>query len=178
MDTLSGKGIGGHQSHAAQTTTWLTPPEIIAALGEFDLDPCGFWGWETAKRLIVLPEDGLASPWGQNERVWLNPPYGNEAWVWLSKLADHGNGVALIFARTETLGFVREVWGRADGILFLSGRLHFYTPDGIRAKANAGAPSALVAYGGDNVNALANSGLDGALVSRWRNPSDPSGHLR
>lgn len=26
---------------------WLTPPAIIKALGEFDLDPCAPVGWQT-----------------------------------------------------------------------------------------------------------------------------------
>ena len=110
--------MGSHESHRALTTTWLTPPHILDALGPFDLDPCGHPDWGTARRRIVLPDDGLAVDW--SGRVWLNPPYGREVWGWLAKLAAHGDGIALIFARTETEGFVREVWGKADAILFLA----------------------------------------------------------
>lgn len=163
--------MGGHQSSAANTTTWLTPPEITSALGTFDLDPCGFHGWPTARRLIVPPDDGLAQRWVG--RVWLNPPYGRETWTWLDRLASHSDGIALIFARTETAGFAAQVWDKADAVLFLHGRLHFYRPDGQRATANAGAPSCLVAYGAPNVAALRGSGLPGTLVARtpvgWRN---------
>ena len=158
------RAMGSHQSHAAITTTWLTPPHILDALGPFDLDPCAHPGWPTAERRIVLPDDGLAADWCG--RVWLNPPYGRETWAWLAKLADHGDGIALIFARTETDGFVREVWGKADAVLFLHGRLHFHRADGTRAEANAGAPSCLVAYGKRNVAALAECGLAGTLT-RW-----------
>lgn len=109
--------MGSHQSHRALTTTWLTPPHILDALGPFDLDPCGHPDWPTARRRVTLPDDGLAADW--SGRVWLNPPYGREVWEWLAKLAAHGDGIALVFARTETEGFVREVWGKADAILFL-----------------------------------------------------------
>ena len=156
--------LGSHQSHRSLSTTWLTPIEIVRALGQFDLDPCGHPGWPTADQLICLPEDGLTAEWVG--RVWLNPPYGREVWSWLAKLAEHGDGVALIFARTETDGFVREVWGKADAVLFLHGRLHFHRADGTRAEANAGAPSCLVAYGERNVAALAECGLPGTLT-RW-----------
>lgn len=159
------RAMGSHQSHRAGTTTWLTPPHIIEALGPFDLDPCAAPGWTTAARHITLPEDGLAVAW--SGAVWLNPPYGSEVWSWLARLADHGDGVALIFARTETAGFVREVWGKADAVLFLHGRLHFHYPDGERAPANSGAPSCLVAYGARAVDRLRNGRLDGTLVS-WR----------
>lgn len=164
--TLLSRGMGGHHSARSKTDTWLTPPHIIEALGRFDLDPCGFPGWPTADKAICLPDDGLAADW--HGRVWLNPPYGTETWDWLARLAEHGQGTALIFARTETEGFVREVWGKAWAVLFLSGRLYFHKPDGSRASANAGAPSALVAYGDEDRYLLRKSGLAGTYVGEWR----------
>ena len=165
MTTIDQKGraMGSHQSHNAQTTTWLTPPHIIADLGPFDFDPCGYPGWPTASTVSHLPVDGLSIPWVG--RVWLNPPYGAEVWVWLDRLAEHGTGTALIFARTETVGFVEQVWGKADAVKFLHGRLHFHRPDGTRAAANAGAPSCLVAYGEKDVLKLRESKLPGTVVT-------------
>lgn len=154
--------MGSHHSTRAGSTTWLTPLSIVAALGKFDLDPCGFPGWRTADRLICLPEDGLAANW--EGRVWLNPPYGQEAWAWLEKLATQGHGTALVFARTETRGFVKQVWGKATALRFLHGRLHFHLPDGTRAKANAGAPSVLVAYGEHDARKLADARIAGTFV--------------
>ena len=154
--------MGSHQSHHAQTTTWLTPLHIVRALGHFDMDPCGYPGWATADRLICLPDDGLAVPW--DGRVWLNPPYGREVWTWLDRLAEHGYGTALIFARTETEGFVEQVWGKATAVRFLHGRLHFHRPDGTRAPGNAGAPSVLVAYGAQDAHALASANVPGTFL--------------
>lgn len=157
--------MGAHQSARAKTTTWLTPPEIIEALGPFDLDPCAAPSprpWPTAARHIELPEDGLEAEW--HGRVWLNPPYSFAAWNWLSKLADHGDGIALVFARTETVGFISEVWQRAYGALFLHGRLHFHYADGTRAPANSGAPSVLVAYGAEAAATLKRSTLEGTYI--------------
>lgn len=167
------RAMGSHQSARAKTTTWLTPPEITDALGEFDLDPCAAPSprpWPTAARHIELPEDGLAAEW--EGRVWLNPPYSFEAWKWLDKLATHGKGTALIFARTETAGFVAQVWERATAILFLHGRLFFHYPDGTRAPANSGAPSCLVAYGVDDAHRLLVSGLPGTYIPLDRKPVD------
>lgn len=165
MKKIRQLGMGGHQSADAGTTTWLTPISIIHALGSFDLDPCGYPGWQTAHQIICLPDDGFAAEW--DGRVWLNPPYGREVGDWLGALAAHGRGTALIFARTETADFHAHVWGAATAILFLEGRLHFHLPDGSRAKANAGAPSCLVAYGDDDADRLRRSGLRGAFVSTW-----------
>ncbi|MBX3528639.1 MAG: adenine methyltransferase [Rhodoblastus sp.] len=165
-DNPKRKGIGGHQSAAAQTHTWLTPPHIIEALGPFDLDPCAApepRPWPTAGVHYALPhQDGLALPWFG--RIWLNPPYGNLAETWLAKLARHARGTALIFARTETAAFHETVWRKADGLLFLNGRLHFHYPDGRRAEANGGAPSVLIAYGADDAERLHDSSLPGAFV--------------
>lgn len=147
------------------TERWLTPLSIIDPLGRFDLDPCGAPGHDTADRVYLLEngDDGLRDPW--EGRVWLNPPYGSEAVKWLRRLADHdGGGIALIFARTDTAAFHEVVWGRASAILFMRGRLTFMRPDGTAPKANAGAPSCLVAYGDNEVSVLSASGIPGHLV--------------
>jgi hypothetical protein len=162
-----GRGIGGHQSHKAVTTTWLTPPEIIRALGPFDLDPCAAPSprpWPTARHHVELPQDGLASPW--HGRVWLNPPYGRDVAPWLSALRKHGHGTALVFARTEVEWFFSDVWSGADAVLFLEGRLHFHHADGTRAENNSGGPSCVIAYGAHDavVLGLAADVLGGYLV--------------
>lgn len=152
--------LSGHQSARAKSTTYLTPREILAPLGPFDLDPCAAPSprpWPTAARHIELPEDGLSAEWVG--RVWCNPPFGREAEAWLERMAAHGNGIALVPARTETAMFYRSVWGVADGVLFLRGRPHFHRSDGSRLPFNSGAPIALIAYGKINGDALRDSGL-------------------
>ena len=158
------KGIGSHQSANMLKDEWLTPPFIVQALGDFDLDPCSPINrpWDTAKLHYNINDDGLSKEW--NGRVWCNPPYGLECAKWLEKLADHNNGIALIFARTETKMFFKHVWNKADAILFLEGRLFFHHVNGEVAKANAGAPSCLVAYGQNNVEILKNCGIKGKFL--------------
>ena len=156
--------IGGHQSPVNKSVVWLTPPEIVRALGDFDLDPCApaVRPWDTARE--HYPERGLELPWAG--RIWLNPPYGPPTIIgpWMRTMARHGCGTAIIFARTETAMFFETVWRAATGVLFLQGRLHFHHGDGRRARANAGAPSVLVAYGADDLDVLAQSGIAGHLV--------------
>lgn len=76
-------------------------------------------------------------------------------------MAEHGRGTALIFARTETEVWQEWVWPRATAILFLRNRLTFHLPDGTLGGGNAGAPSALIAYGDDDASRLAHSKLQG-----------------
>ena len=158
------KGIGGHQSHKMLKDEWLTPPEILNKLGSFDLDPCSPINrpWDTAKNYYTIKDNGLEQDW--YGRVWMNPPYGNQTENWLKKLADHKNGIALIFARTETKMFFSQVWDRADSILFIEGRLFFHHVDGSRAKSNSGAPSCLISYDSNNTAILKSSGIKGKLV--------------
>lgn len=157
-------GIGSHQSAVMGKDEWLTPPEIIKSLGDFDLDPCSPINrpWDTAKNHYTVVDDGLSLPW--HGRVWCNPPYGQQTGKWLSKLAEHGNGIALIFARTETKMFFDHVWHKACALLFIKGRLYFHHVTGERAVANAGAPSVLVAYGLQNANSLHGSGIRGKFI--------------
>jgi len=153
---------------ATRNDRWLTPLPMIEALGVFDLDPCGAPGHDTAVE-VWTPEsigDGLSMPW--RGRVWLNPPYGRTMADWMRALALHGEGTALIFARTETALFHDWVWPHATAILFLRGRVTFLDPEGVAASANSGAPSVLVAYGNRDAERLAISGLEGHLV--WLRP--------
>lgn len=147
---------------------WLTPLPLVRALGTFDLDPCGAPGHRTATE-IWTPEavgDGLSIPW--TGRVWLNPPYGRTMGDWMRALALHGQGTALIFARTETAVFHEWVWPYATAILFLRGRVTFLDPEGVPAPANSGAPSVLIAYGQNDARNLRVADLDGHLV--WLKP--------
>ena len=150
---------------------WLTPPYIIESLGKFDLDPCApidsTRPWDTALRHYTLEDDGgLNKAW--HGRVWCNPPYGRQTFDWLDKLADHGNGIALIFSRTETIGFHRSVWNKADSVFFFKGRLKFHRIDGTKADT-ANAPSCLIAYGHDNTlsikRAMSSGKITGHLVA-------------
>jgi hypothetical protein len=168
------RSLSGHQSACMKSDVWLTPPDILRALGPFDLDPCSprCRPWKTAKRHISLPDDGLAAQW--RGRVWLNPPFGKEAAHWLRKLKSHGNGIALIPARTETAMFYESVWDGGDAICFLKGRPHFYSEAGIRAPFNSGAPICLIAYGKENAAALRNAGVGIVLPISTRGASiDP-----
>ena len=182
--TLEFKGIGGHQSNQAATDEWLTPPFVLAALGgagSFDLDPCtpDVQPWPTARHRYTRADNGLMKPWFG--RVWLNPPYyANVIGRWLARLAEHGRGSTIIFARTETTAFFDCVWERASGVLFLRGRLHFHVATdtwfkrknrpplfvsaGGRAPANSGAPSVICAYGPGDLDVLAGCGLAGKFV--------------
>ena len=161
-------GMGTHQSSAMDSDEWLTPPAILRALGEFDLDPCAApepRPWPTAKRHVVRAENGLMTAW--EGRVWLNPPYGGPSIIgpWMRRMVSHGDGIALIFARTETALFFETVWRAASAVLFIKGRLFFHRPDGCQASANAGAPSCLVAYGDGNADCLATCGVAGQYVA-------------
>ncbi len=156
--------MGSHQSAKMKNDEWLTPIEIIKSLGDFDLDPCSPINrpWDTAKYHFDMIHDGLNQKWFG--RVWLNPPYGKQTKKWMKKMCDHKNGIALIFARTETALFFDYVWNEADAILFIEGRIHFHFVNGDRANANSGAPSVLIAYGKSNVSALKESGIKGKLI--------------
>jgi hypothetical protein len=136
LDNIIGRG---------ETNDWLTPPHILKALGTFDLDPCASLAQrsKTAARQFTIVEDGLNQVWVG--RVWLNPPYGEHTERWLAKMAKHGNGIALVYARTDTQMFFDSVWKRANGILFLKGRLSFGKP-GNTSDGAATAPSVLISY--------------------------------
>jgi len=125
---------------------WLTPPDIIKAFGPFDLDPCApvKRPWVTATNHLTIEDDGLARPW--HGLVWCNPPYGPKTRDWLAKCAEHGNCLALVFARTDTKAFQNHVWPHATSLFFIARRLSFFHSSGEQG-GTAGAPSVLIAFG-------------------------------
>lgn len=169
------QGIGSHQSAAMLKDEWLTPPEIIDALGgpeSFDLDPCApiKRPWNMAKEHYTIADNGLLKQW--QGRVWFNPPYGGPKIVgpWMRRMAEHGQGTTLIFARTETDIFFETVWNKATALLFLHGRLYFHHVDGTRASANAGAPSVLIAYGENDARILRDCDIEGQYIRLLERP--------
>lgn len=162
---MSRRGIHT-KPNTGESVEWLTPPEIVAAFGAFDLDPCAHptQFYRTADWMIHPPDDGLSQKW--SGRVWLNPPYGTGECVrWLKKLAEHGNGIALVPARTEVEAwFWPYIWDAADAVLFRRGRIHFHKPDG-STLGNAGHGSVFAAYGKQNAAALLTSGIEGKFFS-------------
>ena len=161
-------GVGGHERpFRGESDDWLTPPPILKPLGKFDLDPCASLKQKTktAARQFTINDDGLSQDWFG--RVWLNPPYGEQTERWLAKMAKHGNGIALVYARTETKMFFDHVWERASGIFFVKGRLSFIKPDN-SSDGQAGAPSVLISYDSKksrfNQSVLKTCGLKGKFL--------------
>jgi hypothetical protein len=90
--------------------------------------------------------------------VWLNPPYGTTNHAWVDRLAAHGDGIALVFARTDSRWWHRAVSG-SHAVCFLRQRLVFVDRLGNPASNNGGAPSTLIAFGSECALALSRSGL-------------------
>ena len=144
---------------------WLTPPYIIEALGKFALDVCApiVRPWDTANRHFTVRDDGLSKEW--KGRVWCNPPYGRETFFWISKLSAHKSGVALIFARTETIGFHEHIWEKAHSVFFFKGRLKFYHVTGEQG-GTANAPSCLVSYSNADTDAIEKAQTQGTIKGK------------
>jgi hypothetical protein len=139
----------------------LTPLELIKSLGEFDLDPCGFKGHDTANKIYLLPEnDGLKDKWFG--KVWMNPPY-SEVIKWVKRISEHNNGIALVLASTETKWFQEYVFKKASGILFLEKRPKFMNSNYEKVALMRGV--VLVSYGEECFEKLKDCGLDGFLVA-------------
>ena len=146
------------------TDEWYTPKEIIEVLGVFDIDPCAPENrlWDTAKKHYSKKDNGFMQKW--EGRVWLNPPYSRpliEQFV--QKMAEHGNGIALLFNRCDSKMFQEQVFDKATALLFMRKRIRFYRPDGTQG-GQPGCGSILVAYGEQNAFLLRNSGIQGKYI--------------
>ncbi len=126
---------------------WATPQEWFGYLNlefKFTLDPC--CTHETAKcaRHFTPAEDGLAQSWA-DERVFMNPPYGNNLPKWMRKayLEARDNGalvVAFVPARVDTQWW-HSYAAKATEVRFPIGRVTF-----VGAEHPAPFPVAIVVF--------------------------------
>jgi len=144
-----------HESRRSVTVDWWTPPEIFELLGmKFDLDPCAPVGgvpWIPAAN--HYSENGLDRPWFGT--VWLNPPYGKHTGLWLKKMHEYRNGIALVFSRTDCKWF-HDYAVAADAIFFLKGRVAFVDGFGATNGTGVGCGSMLIGWGNKSVDAIRN----------------------
>lgn len=136
-----------HESTHNESQEWYTPPQLFTALGlQFDLDPCGaptpYKDFVTATRRLTIIENGLVTPW--EGTVFMNPPYGQLTPKWMARFIQHGNGIALVFSRTDTAWF--HMLPTQALLCFVKGRIKFRKPDGTVA-GTPGAGSLLIGMG-------------------------------
>lgn len=141
---------------------FLTPPELVSAMGEFDLDPCASKRQERqlAKRCYRFPEDnGLLLPWDGD--VFCNPPF-SELQAWVSRFILHGSGVMLVPARVEVSWFWK-LWLNCNAIFLTKGPVKYICPEGKSPPRFFG--GAFCAMGERNAQRLPNIPLRGVLIS-------------
>ena len=150
------------------TDEWYTPQELIHCLGEFDLDPATPENrlWNTAKVHYSKTTNGLDKEWFG--RVWLNPPYSRPfIELFIRRMAEHNNGIALLFNRCDSKMFQEIIFPKADSIMFLKKRIKFYRPDGTQGRS-PGCGSLLISFGKHNTKILERSGLAGIIVKSYK----------
>lgn len=159
-----------HESKATKSIEWYTPPEIFEALGvEFDLDPCSAGegrDFVPAKKRYTAEDDGLRQPW--EGIVFCNPPYGRKTAKWMARMARHGNGIALVFARTDS-GWFQDLAPTMSAALFIRGRVKFYAGNREDRQGDPGVGNALVAWGEAARRVLLGSGL-GVVMEMANDP--------
>lgn len=154
MDGLFTNTAAAKNTH--KSVEWYTPAWVFEALGlEFDLDPSSPHDMETAVPAgwkYTVFDDGLSKKWFG--RVWLNPPYGKDTPFWIRRMIDHGNGIALVFSRTDA-GWCQEAMKACTAMLFIAGRIDFVPgKENEHKKSRSGAGTVMFAFGRDCAHAL------------------------
>lgn len=136
MSAIASGRVRGLSRWHGNGRDWATPPEIFDPLHAefaFTLDPCA--RPETAKlpRYYTEADDGLSRSW-QDERVFMNPPYGREIYAWTTKAAAEARGSALVVgllpASTDLAWFHDDVVAEGAEVRFIRGRVRFVAPGG------------------------------------------------
>lgn len=149
-----------------KSVEWYTPKWVFDCLGiNFDLDPSSPHDHETfvpAKTKYTIFDDGLSKSWAGT--VWLNPPYGASTPVWMRRFIDHGNGISLVFSRTDT-SWCQDVMQCCDAMLFVRGRINFEPGhENKHKRSRCGAGTVMFAFGDRCVDALSNMADKGVFI--------------
>ena len=136
--------------YSSKTNEWSTPQEFFDELDKefnFTLDPCATSENAKCNKYFTVEDDGLKQDWSK-DTVFMNPPYGREIKYWVQKAYEESlkgaTVVCLIPARTDTAYWHDYIFGKADDIRFLRGRLKFGD-----SKNSAPFPSAIIIYKGE-----------------------------
>lgn len=134
---------------SSETDVWATPQSFFDELNKefnFTLDPCANDENAKCKLYFTKEQNGLLQDWSGHS-VYMNPPYGRELGKWIRKAFEESrkgaNVVCLIPARTDTKWFHQYVYGMANEIRFIKGRIKFGN-----AIYNAPFPSMVIVYRG------------------------------
>lgn len=151
-----------------KSVEWYTPKWVFDSLGlSFDLDPASPHDMETmvpASTKFTVFDNGLKRPWFG--RVWLNPPYGPKTGVWIRRMAEHANGIALVFSRTDA-SWCQDAMRSASAMLFVAGRIEFIPgKENAHKKSRCGAGTVIFAWGPECVDALRNLSDRGIFIER------------
>lgn len=135
--------------YSSKTNEWATPQNLFDELDDefnFTLDPCATDENTKCSNYFTIEDDGLSKDWS-NDVVFMNPPYGREIKRWVKKAYKESLNGATVFclipARTDTTYWHDYIFGKADDIRFLKGRLKFGD-----SKNSTPFPSAIVVYKG------------------------------
>ena len=136
--------------YSSKTNEWSTPQDFFDELNKefnFTLDPCATRENAKCTKYFTVEDDGLKQDWS-NDVVFMNPPYGREIKYWVQKAFEESlkgaTVVCLIPARTDTTYWHNYIFGKADDIRFIKGRLKFGG-----SKNPAPFPSAIIIYKGE-----------------------------
>jgi ParB family chromosome partitioning protein len=149
--TPRGRKASKDQSKASETRTtatrellaqsdqndWRTPRKFLGAaravMGAIDLDPASSAAAnETvrAERFYTVADNGLVQPW--KGRVWLNPPYGGDARLFIERLISEyevGNvteACALLNSHPTETKWFQQLFDYT--VCFIEGRIDFGGP--------------------------------------------------
>lgn len=149
-----------------KSAEWYTPKWVFDKLGtSFDLDPSSPYDMETAvpaTQKYTIFDNGLTKPWFG--KVWLNPPYGKETPFWIRRMIEHGNGIALVFSRTDA-AWCQEAMRACTAMLFIHGRIEFVAGiENQHKKSRCGAGTVMFAFGEKNAIALERMRSHGVFI--------------
>lgn len=175
-----GRGFA-HEAPGGGSVEYYTPNWVMQGIDtHFDMDIASpkippFWMTQWIDRFVDEEEDGLkVEMYG---KVWVNPPYGDLVYPFFKRMAEHNNGMGLVFCRPGSEWFQEFVLGAASAVFYMRRRIRFWGPDGQPIKpickktgkpkaSSPGADSVIIAWGDECADILIEAEQTGRLEGK------------
>ncbi|QVW27756.1 DNA N-6-adenine-methyltransferase [Hafnia phage Pocis76] len=124
---VSGNRYAGSKTPDVVRDLWSTPREVVAWMiseyGSYDLDAAASENNKVCENFFSESDNCLVKEWGENQHIWLNPPYSKpDPFVRKAiEQMEHGNQIDMLLPADNSTAWFSDAQKSAAEIIWITG---------------------------------------------------------